>query len=215
MLRRLFAECLGTSFLVGAAVGAAHMGSLLGAAPALGLLAGSLATGAILFVLITVLGPVSGAHLNPAVTLAFRARGDISTGASGLYVAAQIVGGVVGVWVVHAMFGEPILQVSTSARDGAHLALAEGIATFGLLLTIFGGLKARPEAVPALVGLYIMAAYWFNASTSFANPAVTIARILTDSAAGIAPHSAPGWIAGQLIATAIAAVLLPRLFNEE
>jgi len=215
MLRRLFAECLGTAFLVGAAVGAAHMGSLLGAAPALGLLAGSLATGAILFVLITVLGPVSGAYLNPAVTLAFLARGDISTGASGLYVAAQIVGGVVGVWVVHAMFGEPILQVSTSARDGAHLALAEGIATFGLLLTIFGGLKARPEAVPALVGLYIMAAYWFTASTSFANPAVTIARILTDSAAGIAPHSAPGWIAGQLIATAIAAVLLPRLFNEE
>jgi glycerol uptake facilitator-like aquaporin len=215
MLRRLFAECLGTAFLVGAAVGAAHMGSLLGAAPALGLLAGSLATGAILFVLITVLGPVSGAYLNPAVTLAFLARGDISTGASGLYVAAQIVGGVVGVWVVHAMFGEPILQVSSSARDGAHLALAEGIATFGLLLTIFGGLKARPEAVPALVGLYIMAAYWFTASTSFANPAVTIARILTDSAAGIAPHSAPGWIAGQLIATAIAAVLLPRLFNEE
>ena len=215
MLRRLFAECLGTAFLVGAAVGAAHMGSLLGAAPGLGLLAGSLATGAILFVLITVLGPVSGAHLNPAVTLAFRARGDISTGASGPYVAAQIVGGIVGVWVVHAMFGEPILQVSSSARDGAHLALAEGIATFGLLLTIFGGLRARPEAVPALVGLYIMAAYWFTASTSFANPAVTIARTLTDSAAGIAPHSAPGWIVGQLIATAIAAVLLPRLFNEE
>ena len=215
MLRRLFAECLGTAFLVGAAVGAAHMGSLLGAAPGLGLLAGSLATGAILFVLITVLGPVSGAHLNPAVTLAFRARGDISTGASGPYVAAQIVGGIVGVWVVHAMFGEPILQVSSSARDGAHLALAEGIATFGLLLTIFGGLRARPEAVPALVGLYIMAAYWFTASTSFANPAVTIARTLTDSAAGIAPHSAPIWIAGQLIATAIAAVLLPRLFNEE
>ena len=113
------------------------------------------------------------------------------------------------------MFGEPILQVSSSARDGAHLALAEGIATFGLLLTIFGGLRARPEAVPALVGLYIMAAYWFTASTSFANPAVTIARTLTDSAAGIAPHSVPIWIEGQLIATAIAAILLPRLFNEE
>jgi glycerol uptake facilitator-like aquaporin len=215
MLRRVFAECIGTAFLLGTAVGSAHMGTSLGAGPALGLLASSLSTGAILFVLITVLGPVSGAHLNPAVTLAFRARGDISTGASVLYVVAQIIGGILGVWVVHAMFGEPILQVSTSASDGAHLALAEGIATFGLLLTIFGGLKARPEAVPALVGLYITAAYWFTASTSFANPAVTIARTLTDSAAGIAPHSAPAWIAGQLIATAIAAVLLPRLFNEE
>ena len=113
------------------------------------------------------------------------------------------------------MFGGPILQVSSLARGGAHLALAEGIATFGLLLTIFGGMNARPEAVPALVGLYIMAAYWFTASTSFANPAVTIARTLTDSAAGIAPHGAPTWIAGQLIATSLAALLLPRLFNEE
>jgi len=215
MLRRLFAETVGTAFLVGAAVGAAHMATSLGAGAALGLLAGSLATGAILFVLITVLGPVSGAHLNPAVSLAFALRKEMGAATAAAYIPAQCIGGVIGILAVHAMFDQPLVQISTSSRAGLSLMASEAIATFGLLFTIFGGLKAKPEAVPALVGLYIMAAYWFTASTSFANPAVTIARMFTDSPAGIAPTDAPGWIAGQVIATLIAALLLPRLFSKE
>jgi glycerol uptake facilitator-like aquaporin len=204
--RRLAAEWLGTGLLLMIVVGSGIMGErLAGGNAAIALLANALATGAGLVVLITVFGPLSGAHFNPAVTLAFAMRGEIAWRLAGGYVLAQIVGGVAGVWVAHAMFGEPILQISTKLRDGPALGLAEFIATFGLLGTIFGALRFRPEATPWMVGLYITAAYWFTASTAFANPAVTLARSLSDTFAGVSPSSAPQFIAAQL-AGALAAL---------
>ncbi len=215
MIRKLAAEFIGTALLLCAAVGSATMGQTMGVVTGLGLMAGALTTGGMLFVIITALGPVSGAHFNPVVTLVFRTKGDITSGAAIGYVMAQIAGGIAGVMAVHVMFGLPVMQVSTTARDGYGLIFAEGIATFGLIFTILAGLKARPEAVPAMVGLYVMAGYWFTSSTVFANPAVTIARSLTDTVAGIAPHSAPGWIAAEIAAALLAAVVLPWLLAEE
>ena len=160
-------------------------------------------------VLITVFGPLSGAHFNPAVTLVFALRGEIGWRLAGGYVVAQLAGAVVGVWTAHAMFGLPILELSTRLRDGPAQAFSEFVATFGLVTAILGSLRFRPDATPLVVGLYITSAYWFTASTSFANPAVTVARTLSNSFAGVAPSSAPAFIAAQLFG-AISAWLVMR-----
>jgi len=205
--RRLVAETLGTALLLAVVVGSGIMGErLAGGNDAIALLGNTLATGAGLVVLITVFGPLSGAHFNPAVTLAFTLRREMSWGLALAYIAAQIAGGVAGVFAAHAMFAEPILQVSTKLRDGPAQAFSEFVATFGLIGAILGTLRFRPDFTPVAVGLYITAAYWFTASTSFANPAVTVARSLSDTFAGIAPSSAPTFIAAQL-AGAVAGVL--------
>ena len=207
-VRRLAAEALGTALLLAAVVGSGIMGErLAGGNDAIALLANTLATGAALVVLITVFGPLSGAHFNPAVTLVFAFRREIGWRLAAGYVAVQGAAGAVGVFAAHAMFAEPILQASTKLRDGPAQAFSEAVATFGLVLTILGTLRFRPGFTPAAVGLYITAAYWFTASTSFANPAVTIARSLTDTFAGIAPTSAPAFIAAQLAGAAVAAIL--------
>jgi glycerol uptake facilitator-like aquaporin len=204
--RRLAAEGLGTALLLAIVVGSGIMGERLAAGnDALALLGNTLATGAGLVVLITIFGPLSGAHFNPAVTLAFALRREISWRLALVYVLAQIAGGVLGVLGAHAMFAEPILQVSTKLRDGPAQAFSEFVATFGLIGAILGTLRFRPDFTPVAVGLYITAAYWFTASTSFANPAVTVARALSDTFAGIAPSSAPAFIAAQLLG-ALAAV---------
>ena len=213
MTRSLVAEFLGTLLLLAAVVGSGIMGDrLAGGNVALALLANSLATGAVLVVLISLFAPLSGAHFNPAVTLYFALQGEIGKAQALAYVAVQLVAAVAGVWLAHAMFAQPMLQVSTHLRDGPAQWLAEFIATFGLILTIAGGVRFAPAAIPMLVGLYITGAYWFTASTSFANPAVTVARALTRSFAGIAPQSAPGFIAAQLLAALISALILPWLF---
>lgn len=205
--RRLVSEAFGTAFLLAIVIGSGIMGErLAGGNVALALLGNTLATGCGLVVLITIFGPLSGAHFNPAVTLAFALRRELPAGEAGAYVVAQVAGAILGVFTAHAMFAEPVQQVSHKLRDGPAQAFSEAVATFGLLLTIFGCLRFRPQATPAAVGLYITAAYWFTASTSFANPAVTLARSLSDTFAGIAPTSAPAFIAAQL-AGAIAATL--------
>jgi len=205
--RRLVAEALGTALLLAVVVGSGIMGErLAGGNDAIALLGNTLATGAGLVVLITVFGPLSGAHFNPAVTLAFTLRREMSWGLALAYVAAQVAGGVAGVFTAHAMFAEPILQLSTKVRDGPAQAFSEFVATFGLIGAILGTLRFRPDFTPTAVGLYITAAYWFTASTSFANPAVTVARSLSDTFAGIAPGSAPAFIAAQL-AGAVVGVL--------
>jgi len=199
MTRRLCAEALGSFFLFVAVVGSGIMAErLAGGNTAVALLGNALATGAILFVLITMLGPVSGAHFNPAVSLVMRLRGDCCWKGLAATIAVQIAAGILGVWSAHAMFGEPILQLSSHHRAGTGQWLGEFIATFGLILTIIGIARHRPAALPAGVGLYITAAYWFTSSTSFANPAITLARSLSDSFAGIAPASVPGFIVAQL-----------------
>ena len=204
--RRLAAEALGTALLLAVVVGSGIMGERLsGGNDAVALLANALATGAGLVVLITVFGPVSGAHFNPVVTLAFAIRREMRVGLALAYAAAQAAGAVLGVFAAHLMFAEPVLQVSTRLRDGPAQVLSEAVASFGLLLTILGTLRFRPGFTPAAVGLYITAAYWFTASTSFANPAVTVARTLSDSFAGIAPISAPAFVAAQVVG-AVAAV---------
>jgi glycerol uptake facilitator-like aquaporin len=213
--RRLAAEALGTALLLAVVVGSGIMGErLAGGNDAIALLGNTLATGAGLVVLITVFGPVSGAHFNPAVTLAFALRREIGVRLALAYVAAQAAGGVLGVFAAHAMFAEPILQVSAKLRDGPAQAWSEFVATFGLLVTILGAIRFRPEATPMAVGLYITAAYWFTASTSFANPAVTVARAMSDTFAGIAPASAPAFIAAQ-IGGALAATLSMRWLTAE
>ncbi len=205
--RRPAGEALGTALLLAVVVGSGIMGErLAGENVAIALLANTLATGAVLVVLITIFGPLCGAHFNPAVTLVFALRREIGLPMAGAYVVAQIAGGIVGVWAAHAMFAEPILQVSAKLRDGPAQAFSEFIATFGLIAAILGSLRFRPDATPVIVGLYIAAAYWFTASTSFANPAVTLARSLSNTFAGIAPTSAPAFIAAQ-IAGAVAASL--------
>jgi glycerol uptake facilitator-like aquaporin len=199
--RRLISEFLGTAFLLAAVVGSGIMGErLAGGNVAVALLANTIATGAALVVLISVFGPVSGAHFNPAVTLFFAMRQEIRPGVGALYGAVQVAGAIVGVFAAHAMFAMPILEVSQKLRDGPAQWWSEFVATSGLLITIAGTIRYAPRSVPTLVGLYITAAYWFTASTSFANPAVSLARALTDSFAGIAPHSVPGFIAAQLAA---------------
>ena len=204
--RRLAGEALGTGFLLATVVGSGIMAeALAGGNVALALLGNTLPTGAILVVLILIFGPLSGAHFNPAVTLAFALRREISPADAVLYVLAQIAGGVAGVWAAHAMFELPVLQIALHERAGPAQWFAEFVATFGLLASILGALRWRPQAVCYAVGLYITAAYWFTASTSFANPAVTIARGLTDTFSGIAPAHVPAFIAAQLIG-AVAAV---------
>ena len=205
-LRSLVAELLGTAFLLAIVVGSGIMGeSLAGGNTAIALLGNTIATGAGLVVLITVFGPISGAHFNPAVTLAMALRRELPVRMALAYGAVQIVGAVLGAWAAHAMFDQPILQVSQKLRDGPAQAWSEFIATFGLLATILGTVRFRPDFTPVSVGLYITSAYWFTASTSFANPAVTVARSLSDTFAGIAPSSAPMFIAAQLLG-AVAAV---------
>jgi glycerol uptake facilitator-like aquaporin len=205
--KRLAAEALGTALLLAVVVGSGIMGErLAGGNAAIALIANTLATGAALVVLISIFGPISGAHFNPLVTVMFAARRELGWRLALGYVAVQIAAAVLGVWAAHLMFAEPVLQVSTKARDGLGQDFAEAVATFGLIGTILGSLRFRPDATPLLVGLYITAAYWFTASTSFANPAVTIARSLSDTFAGIAPHSAPGFIAGQTVGAAAAVI---------
>lgn len=216
MIRRATAELVGTAMLLAVVVGSGIMGERLAAGnDAIALLGNTIATGAGLVVLIHIFGPVSGAHFNPAVTLAFLLRGEADRRSAAAYVAAQLVGAVLGVWAAHAMFAEPILQVSTKLREGPAQGFSEFVATFGLIGTIFGTQRSRPEFTPVAVGLYITAAYWFTASTSFANPAVTIARSLSDTFAGIAPVSAPLFIVGQLVGTFAAVGFFTWLFRED
>lgn len=213
--RRLAAEALGTALLLAMVVGSGIMAARLsGGNTALALLGNTLSTSAGLAVLITVLGPVSGAHLNPAVTLVFALRGRFGPRTAAAYAAVQMAGAVAGVWLAHLMFGEAVLQVSATLRSGPGQTLSEGVAAFGLISAIFGTLRFRPEAVPAVVGLYITSAYWFTASTAFANPAVTVARALTDTFAGIAPASVPAFIAAQCAGACAAAALAGWLFQE-
>lgn len=210
LAQRTVAEFLGTAFLLAAVVGSGIMAAkLAGGNGALALLCNTIATGAILAVLILTLGPVSGAHFNPAVSLAAALRGDMSASSTALYIGAQLAGAILGVWAAHLMFELPVLQISLTARTGFGQWLAEAIATFGLLLTILGCSARSPTAIPYAVGLYITAAYWFTASTSFANPAVTIARSLSDTFAGIAPAGVMAFIAAQLVGM-LAAVALGR-----
>jgi glycerol uptake facilitator-like aquaporin len=212
--RRLAAEAIGTAFLVATVVGSGIMAERLADGnDAIALLGNTLATGAMLVVLITVLGPVSGAHFNPAVTLAFLIRREIGAAIALAYIASQIAGGIAGTWLAHAMFEEPLVQFSTRIRTGPAQWLAEGVASFGLMATILGTLRYRPDGVAWMVGLYIAAAYWFTASTSFANPAVTIARSLTDSFSGIRPSDAPGFIATQLVGAAAATIAMGWLLG--
>lgn len=196
-------------------VGSGIMGeSLAGGNVAIALLANAIATGCMLYVIITVLGPISGAHFNPAVTLAMALRRQISVPAALAYVPVQIIGGILGVWATHAMFDLEILQLSTTPRTGLAQWWSEVLATFGLLFVIFGGLRARPEAVPTLVALYITGAYWFTASTSFANPAVTIARALTDTFAGIAPEHVLMFILAQIVGVFVSLSLFSALLKQ-
>jgi glycerol uptake facilitator-like aquaporin len=213
--RRLFAEALGSALLLAIVVGSGIMAErLAGGNVAIALLGNTLATGAGLVVLITILGPISGAHFNPAVTLVALSRGELSLRDALLYPLLQILGAIAGVWLAHAMFGEPIWQVSTKLRDGPGQMLAEVVATFGLVAVILGTVRFKPEFTPSAVGLYITAAYWFTASTSFANPAVTVARALTDSFAGIAPASAPAFLLAQAIGAALAAAIFGWLLKD-
>lgn len=211
-VRRLAAEALGTGFLVATVVGSGIMATNLTDDVALQLLANALPTGAILVVLITVLGPVSGAHFNPAVTLAFLARREISPRDGVAYVLSQCAGGIAGTWLAHAMFALPLLQASATVRTGGAQWLAEAVATFGLVFVILAGLRARTEAVPWLVGLYISAAYWFTASSSFANPAVALARSLTDTFSGIRPLDLPGFVLAECAGGLLAAWLARWFF---
>jgi glycerol uptake facilitator-like aquaporin len=213
--RRLAAEVLGTALLLAVVIGSGIMGErLAGGNIAVALLGSTLATGAGLVVLITIFGPLSGAHFNPAVTLVFALRREIGWGLAAAYVVAQVVGAVLGAWTAHAMFAEPMIQVSTKLRDGPGQVFAEFVATFGLIAAILGSIRFRAEATPMIVGLYITSAYWFTASTSFANPAVTLARSLSNTFAGIAPSSAPLFIAAQIIGALVASVLFGWLLKE-
>lgn len=215
-MRRLAAEALGTALLLISVIGSGIMGVNLAVGnTAIALLANAIATGCMLYVIITVLGPISGAHFNPAVSLAFALRGQLSLPDLGFYVLAQCAGGILGVWAAHLMFDLPVLQISqTMHRTGGAQWVSEMIATFGLLFVIFGGLKARAEAVPMLVAIYITGAYWFTSSTSFANPAVTLARGFSDTFAGIYPGHIPAFIAAQLITAGLAHLILKRLLDE-
>jgi glycerol uptake facilitator-like aquaporin len=214
LAQRLLAEWLGTAFLLAAVVGSGIMAAKLAGDGAVALLCNTVPTGAILVVLILIFGPLSGAHFNPAVSLAFALRRELPWPTAALYMAAQLLGGFAGVWMAHLMFELPLWQFSATVRTGPGQWLAEAVATLGLMLTIFGCIARTPAAVPYAVGLYITSAYWFTASTSFANPAVTIARSLSDTYAGIAPAGVTAFIAAQLVGTltavAITAWLWPK-----
>jgi len=215
--KKLAAEALGTALLLIGVVGSGIMAqTLAGDAVGLALLANAIATGCMLFAIITVLGPVSGAHFNPAVTLAFLLRGQIAASLATGFILAQLLGAVLGVWASHLMFELPVLQSSSTLhRTGVAQWFSEAVATFGLLFVIFGGLRARPEAVPALVAAYITGAYWFTASTSFANPAVTVARCFTENLAGIFPGHIPMLIVAQVIGVGIAHIVLRWLLEPD
>jgi glycerol uptake facilitator-like aquaporin len=215
LAQRSLAECLGTTFLLSGVVGSGIMAARLsGGNDALALLCNTLPTGAILTVLILTFGPISGAHFNPAVSIALALRRELPTRIAVIYIGAQVIGAILGVWAAHLMFELPPWQVSGTARTGPGQWFAEAVATFGLLLTILGCSARTPSAVPYAVGLYITSAYWFAASTSFANPAVTIARSLTNTFAGIAPTGVAAFIAAQLVGM-VAAVVLGRWFWQE
>jgi glycerol uptake facilitator-like aquaporin len=214
--RRLTGEALGSFFLLAIVIGSGIVGErLAGGNVALALLGNTLATGCGLTVLITLFDPVSGAHFNPAVTLAFFLRRELQASVAIFYIAAQILGSILGVYAAHLMFAEPVLQISTKLREGPAQGFSELVASFGLVLTIFGCVRFKPDFTAVAVGLYITAAYWFTASTSFANPAVTLARCLSDSFAGIAPRSAPLFIAAQLVGAGLASFLAGWLFKKD
>jgi glycerol uptake facilitator-like aquaporin len=210
LAQRCVGECLGTAFLLAAVVGSGIMAvKLSGGNGALALLCNTLPTGAILAVLILTFGPISGAHFNPAVSIAMALRGELAPSTTAIYVGVQVIGAILGVWAAHLMFELPLWQLSVTARTGPGQWFAEAVATFGLLLTILGCSARTPSAVPYAVGLYITSAYWFTASTSFANPAVTIARSLSDTFAGIAPTGVAAFIVAQLVGM-LGAVMLGR-----
>jgi len=216
LVRRGVAEGLGTALLLAIVIGSGIMGErLAGGNAAVALLGNTLSTGAGLVVLIHIFGPISGAHFNPAVTLAVAIRRGLSWRVAILYVAAQIVGAILGVWLAHAMFAEPIIQVSAKLRAGPSQGLSEFVATFGLIGTIVATQRARPDFTPVAVGLYITAAYWFTASTAFANPAVTVARSLSDTFAGIAPASVPLFLVAQIAGALAGLALFDWLYREE
>lgn len=214
--RRLTAEFIGTAFLLATVIGSGIMGDRLsGGNVAIALLANTIPTGAILVVLIAMLGPISGAHFNPAVTVVFAAKREMNANETVLYILVQIVGGLIGVWMAHLMFEESLFQLSAKARAGSGQWFAEWVATFGLIFTILATLRVRADAVAMAVGLYITAAYWFTASTSFANPAVTIARAFSDTFAGIRPIDAPFFIVAQFIGAFCAWGVCTWLLAEE
>jgi glycerol uptake facilitator-like aquaporin len=213
--RRLAAEALGTGLLVAAVVGSGIMADALTDDDAVALLCNTIATGAILAVLVAILGPVSGAHLNPAVSLVLALRWQIAPPAAGCYVAGQLVGGIAGCLLAHAMFEHAVIVLATSVRIGGGQWISEAVATFGLVATILAGARFRPDALAWLVGLYITAAYWFTASTSFANPAVTIARSLSDTFSGIRPVDVPSFVLAQLAGALLALGLMGWLLTPE
>ena len=207
-MQQIAAEFIGTAFLLAAVVGSGIMAEqLAGGNVAIALLANAIATGAMLYVLITALGPISGAHINPAVTMVFAISSQIGNRMAVAYVIAQITGAIAGVWIAHLMFNLPVLQVSETIRSGASQYFAECVATFGLVFTILGTLKFRKDSVAMAVGFYITAAYWFTASTSFANPAVTIARALSDTFAGIAPTNVSFFVVSQIVGAGLAGMI--------
>jgi glycerol uptake facilitator-like aquaporin len=213
--RRLAAESIGAFFLFAAVIGSGVMAeTLAGGNVAVALLGNTLATGAMLFVLITMLGPISGAHFNPAVTVVMAGRGQMPWREVAPYIGLQLAGGVLGAWAAHLMFDQQILQYSAKSRNGLGQWTGEAIATFGLILTIFGTLRYRPSWVPASVALYITSAYWFTSSTSFANPAITIVRSLSDSFAGIAPQDVPMFVTAQLGGAVTAMLVSGWLFGD-
>ena len=213
LARRLAAEGTGSFFLFATVIGSGIMAeNLSGGNDAVALLANTIATGAILFVLIAMLGPISGAHFNPAVSTVAASRRELAWSDAAAYGAAQLAFGILGAWAAHLMFDLPTLQLSVKARTGLGQWTGEAVATFGLILTIIGTVRHRPEWVPASVALYIVAAYWFTSSTSFANPAITVARSLSDSFAGIAPADVPAFILAQSAGAAAAAILALWLF---
>lgn len=212
--RRLVAEALGTAVLVATVVGSGIMADRLTDDTAMALLGNTLPTGAILVVLISILGPISGAHFNPAVSLVFAMKRELRPNAALLYVAAQIVGGIAGTLAAHAMFEMPLIQISQTVRSGNGQWTSEAVASFGLVITILAGLRFRMDSVPWLVGLYITAAYWFTASTSFANPAVAISRAFSDTFAGIRPLDVPPFIVAELIGAFIAMLIASWLLTD-
>ncbi|HVM38366.1 MAG TPA: MIP/aquaporin family protein [Sphingomicrobium sp.] len=213
--RRLAAEGIGSFFLFATVIGSGIMAEgLAGGNEAVALLGNTIATGAMLFVLITMLGPVSGAHMNPAVTLVAALRRELRRRHGLAYVLVQLACGILGAWAAHLMFDLPTLQLSVKARPGLGRLAGELVATFGLVLTILGTSRHRPAWVPASVGLYITAAYWFTSSTSFANPAITVARSLSDTFAGIAPANVPAFVAAQVTGAMLAALVARFLFDE-
>jgi len=215
-MRAYLSEFTGTAILLATVIGSGIMGeTLANGNTAIALLGNTIATGSILYVLITVFGPISGAHFNPAVTIAMLISKKISIKDALIFIILQILGAGLGVMIAHGMFGLEILQISSKLRQGPSQGFSEVIATFGLILIIFGGLKVRPEAIPALVGFYITSAYWFTASTSFANPAVTLARSLSNTFAGISPNNIIMFISCQFIGMLVALIIIKKIFSSE